>query len=137
MKKLLFVALLLNAALLVGRLWQEMPVNAQVPPVVTENGDVNGDGGRNLSDAVYLLNWLFRGGSAPAAIAQQGGGLTAEQEDQRGESQHGERRRGCGPSDRVDGGSGQVERRSWRHEYPRNAGSTSLRLSARARRRRR
>ena len=39
MKKLLILALLLNAAMLAGRLWQEMPANAQQVPVATENGD--------------------------------------------------------------------------------------------------
>ena len=29
------------------------------------NGDVNGDGSRDISDAVYMLNWLFLGGPAP------------------------------------------------------------------------
>ena len=32
---------------------------------IVESGDVNGDGARNLSDAVYLLSWLFRNGPAP------------------------------------------------------------------------
>jgi hypothetical protein len=32
------------------------------------NGDVNGDSLINLSDAVYLLNWLFKGGEKPVAI---------------------------------------------------------------------
>jgi hypothetical protein len=32
------------------------------------NGDVNGDGSINLSDAVYLLNWLFLGGTEPDPI---------------------------------------------------------------------
>ncbi len=31
------------------------------------NGDTNGDGERDLSDAVYLLNWLFVGGPEPVA----------------------------------------------------------------------
>ena len=34
-----------------------------------ENGDVNGDGRRNISDAHYLLNWLFLGGPAPHPVA--------------------------------------------------------------------
>ena len=32
------------------------------------NGDVNGSGGIDLSDAVYLLGWLFRGSDGPVAI---------------------------------------------------------------------
>lgn len=34
----------------------------------TVNGDVNGDGGRDISDAVYMLNWLFVGGPAPVSL---------------------------------------------------------------------
>ena len=33
------------------------------------NGDTNCDGGRDLSDAVLLLNWLFLGGNRPCALA--------------------------------------------------------------------
>ena len=40
---------------------------AGVPPQLA-NGDVNGDSLINLSDAVYLLNWLFKGGDKPVAI---------------------------------------------------------------------
>jgi hypothetical protein len=31
------------------------------------NGDVNCDGIRNVSDAVYLINWIFAGGPAPCS----------------------------------------------------------------------
>ncbi len=79
MKKLLLFALLLNAALLAGRFWQEVPANAQAQPMATENGDLDGDGTRNVTDAVYLLRWLFQGGPAPVAIAQEGAVLTPEQ----------------------------------------------------------
>jgi hypothetical protein len=41
------------------------------------NGDANGDGAIELADAVYLLNYLFQGGPAPVAIADDGG-LTEE-----------------------------------------------------------
>ena len=33
-----------------------------------ENGDTNGDGARDISDASYLLNWLFLGGPRPIDI---------------------------------------------------------------------
>jgi hypothetical protein len=36
-------------------------------PVASQNGDVNGDGELNLSDAIYLLNALFRGGPQPVS----------------------------------------------------------------------
>jgi len=32
------------------------------------NGDVNGDGTIDISDGVYILNWLFLGGKDPVAI---------------------------------------------------------------------
>jgi hypothetical protein len=35
------------------------------PDCAGTNGDTNGDGGTDLSDAVYLLAWLFQGGSVP------------------------------------------------------------------------
>lgn len=41
------------------------------------NGDVNGDGKLNVADAVYLLNYLFLDGPAPAQIACSGGSLPA------------------------------------------------------------
>lgn len=31
-------------------------------------GDVNDDGNVNVGDAVYLINWIFRGGPAPASL---------------------------------------------------------------------
>jgi hypothetical protein len=37
-------------------------------PAAAGNGDVNGDGGLDIADAVYLLNFLFSGGPAPAEI---------------------------------------------------------------------
>lgn len=39
------------------------------PPTATSNGDLNGDGGLDVSDAIYLLAYLFRGGSPPVACA--------------------------------------------------------------------
>ena len=47
-------------------------------PVASMNGDVNGSGAIDISDATYLLNWLFLGGPDPVAFAQ-GGRLTAEE----------------------------------------------------------
>lgn len=38
-------------------------------PVATDNGDVNGDGGINIGDPIYLLEYLFAQGPAPVAIA--------------------------------------------------------------------
>jgi len=36
--------------------------------VAVVNGDTNGDGDRDISDATYYLRWLFRGGPEPIAI---------------------------------------------------------------------
>ncbi|MCS5627983.1 MAG: hypothetical protein NZ935_10390, partial [Planctomycetes bacterium] len=33
------------------------------------NGDTNGDGERDISDATYYLRWLFQGGPEPVAFA--------------------------------------------------------------------
>ena len=38
-------------------------------PEVLVNGDTNGDGVRDLSDAVWLLDWLFLGGEEPVPFA--------------------------------------------------------------------
>ena len=57
--------LLLNATFVAGFfLWQRSPV-AHGGAVASANGDTNGDGTIDLSDAVYLLAWLFRDGPAP------------------------------------------------------------------------
>ena len=39
-----------------------------------ENGDANGDGARDLSDAIHLLSWLFQGGPDPVPCPTGGGG---------------------------------------------------------------
>lgn len=64
-------------------LWHEgtggNAVRAQAEPTALENGDMNGDGARDVSDAIYLFNWLFGGGPEPVAFAQDGDGLDPEQ----------------------------------------------------------
>lgn len=45
-----------------------LKVGAVSPPKATLNGDTNGDGTRDLSDAVYLLQFLFSGGGEIAEI---------------------------------------------------------------------
>jgi len=59
MKKFLISSLLLTLGLGVGRL------GVAGPNCADENGDVNGDGSRDLSDAVYSLAFSFQGGPVP------------------------------------------------------------------------
>jgi hypothetical protein len=40
----------------------------EMPPRF-RRGDANGDGGTNLTDAVFTLDWLFRGGPTPGCVA--------------------------------------------------------------------
>jgi len=72
-RRLIVVGLFLNAALLTGRFWQEAA--AGVDPVASENGDMNGDGKRDISDPIFMLSWLFSGGPEPVACAQAGSDL--------------------------------------------------------------
>ena len=67
MKRMIFVALALNAALL-GVIVLQLVANAGDEPAVTRNGDTNGDGARDIGDAIYLLQWLFSGGDEPVEI---------------------------------------------------------------------
>jgi hypothetical protein len=67
----------LMLGVLLGSLGTWVSVNRKAPAAHAEtdsgcgagtpsgNGDVNGDGVVDLSDAVYTLNWLFRGSGAP------------------------------------------------------------------------
>ena len=34
-----------------------------------QNGDVDGDGSRNITDVLRLVNWLYLGGEAPVAMS--------------------------------------------------------------------
>jgi len=72
MKRIVVFALVLNAALL-GVIAHQLVAIAGGGPEATENGDTNGDGSRDIGDAIYLLSWLFTGGAEPVALAQQGG----------------------------------------------------------------
>lgn len=82
MKRMILFALLLNAALLGVATLQLVAIAGQEEaPVASENGDTNGDGVRDMSDAIHMLSWLFNGGPepVPVACAQEGPALTAEQ----------------------------------------------------------
>jgi len=64
MKQKFLWAALVVGFLLVFRGWSTTPM------MPSGNGDVNGDGLLDLSDAVYLLTHIFRSGPEPVAIAQ-------------------------------------------------------------------
>jgi hypothetical protein len=71
MKRFLDFGMGVGAALVVWAGLRGVAVNADGRGGVagpTMNGDVNGDGAVNLTDAVYLLNYLFKSGPAPLAI---------------------------------------------------------------------
>ena len=50
-----------------------------------ENGDTNGDGAMDLSDAVYLLSWLYVGGPGLAPLACESGFAPVENGDTNGD----------------------------------------------------
>jgi len=58
---------LLSLGVVVASGWVCLPrgLAGPPPPLATENCDANGDGFRDLSDAVYILNWVFAGGPEP------------------------------------------------------------------------
>jgi formylglycine-generating enzyme required for sulfatase activity len=84
MKRYVALALALCAVFVVP-LGNQLPVafGQEATAFAKKNGDVNGDGTRNLSDAVALLDWLFLSGPAPAQleaatrVAELEGALTA------------------------------------------------------------
>jgi hypothetical protein len=77
------VGVCLNAAVVFVIMGGMIHVKAACPgPAGTPcgNGDVNGSGGIDIADTVYLLSYLFANGKEPVAFAD-GGGLTPEQEE--------------------------------------------------------
>jgi hypothetical protein len=74
----LLTVFLLTVALLLGRYGRELPAHAVEGGAgagVAGNGDVNGDGRIDISDASYLLNFLFLGGPRPVACTGGRSGL--------------------------------------------------------------
>ena len=86
MRKLLIVALLLNAGLLFA-IWQQLSVVAEVGSGAGVNScegdptkyslDTNADGNVDLSDFVGGLNWFFSGGEAPRVCVATSGDVEA------------------------------------------------------------
>ncbi len=74
MRKTLAV-ILSTAVALIWLSYRDLSIRAQTgngEPLATENGDVNGDGKRDIADAVGLLTWIFEGGPEPVAFACEG-----------------------------------------------------------------
>jgi hypothetical protein len=75
MKRFLYSTLVLGTVVAVSL--QSVPLKKLSAVTVSGNGDVNGDNGLDLSDAVYILAFLFQGGDAPLpcpGAAGAGGG---------------------------------------------------------------
>ena len=78
MRRFLVLLLALGVGMILGRRFEGVSNTAEagggnaggeaLPPCQ----DSNGDGQSNLTDAVFLLNWLFLGGSAPTCPASNG-----------------------------------------------------------------
>ena len=49
--------------------WELWALPLVKPAVLFRRGDCNDDGKVNISDAVWILNWLFRGGAEPGCAA--------------------------------------------------------------------
>jgi hypothetical protein len=94
-KRLVLTFGLVVSMVVLGRVWNALAADggrgAGVPnvcPAGTVNGNVNGDSQLDISDPVYLLNFLFSGGPDPCAIA--GGGIPTELESLRLVSSNGD-----------------------------------------------
>ncbi len=80
MRRGILVALLVNGLLLCVVCLKELSVaQAGGELVATENGDTNGDGERDIGDAIYLVRWLFRGGPGPVALETDDAALAETQ----------------------------------------------------------
>lgn len=64
---LCLAAFFISAALRLGFTRAGGPPQDSAP---SRNGDVNCDGDLDVSDAITILDWLFRGGEAPCAFAE-------------------------------------------------------------------
>ncbi len=81
--KYAIVVVLCVGCLFAGRYWRDLEVHAGPAKCAAVNGDVNGDGLKDISDPIALLGNLFLGNPAelvPICNAQ-GGELTEEQRE--------------------------------------------------------
>lgn len=70
MKRSAWVAAVVAGVGFAGWFWNEQRVaHGDDPAPATENGDVDGSGSINITDPIYLLNWLFAGGAPPVPLA--------------------------------------------------------------------
>lgn len=96
----LFSCLLVGFAIGVGTRSVRCTVNlARALGPASENGDVNGDGELDLSDAIFLLLHLFQGGPSPVACAA-GEDFLSRLGDLEGRVEALERERECSPENR-------------------------------------
>ncbi len=72
MKRLIRTVIIVLAAFVLACLTGvlPMPVRAVGGVASNQSGDVNGDGAIDISDPVYMLQFLFQGGPAPKACAE-------------------------------------------------------------------
>lgn len=74
MRKLAVFLLVLVVGFVAGRLSHQRVEAQAVPDCATENGEINGDGSRDISDAVALLGFLFLGKDPPVPLCTPSGG---------------------------------------------------------------
>src|SRR5262245_42545828 len=68
------VLVVLGPAVLLGRLFDGQPLRAEAAggDALAPCQDINADGQSNITDAVYLLSWLFGGAPEPSCSATNG-----------------------------------------------------------------
>jgi len=69
MRQIITVSLSVLAGLVLGIILVGSTLRVRAGGTATANGDANGDGTIDVSDAVYTLLYLFKGGEPPVACA--------------------------------------------------------------------